>query len=205
MRIAGIYLAAGRSSRMGCDKLRLPLGGTPLGSMALRAAVRSRLCAVVAVVREQGVPCWADADLLGVPYGSRWSAVHCPDADRGQAHSLRAGLREVRKRHDPDAVMILLADQPFVTARMLDELILSYERRPAAFVASSYLGQRQPPAILSRSLFADLMALSGDEGARRLLRRRDADGYSLAFRDPAWFYDVDTAEKYEWLQSLRLN
>lgn len=193
-RVIGIYLAAGKSSRMGTDKLRLSIGDTTLGSLALYAALQSQLERVVVVTRDEGVPSWADSLLLAEVLRSKTRYVQCANADLGQAASLGTGLQTARI-YSPDAIMILLADQPFVTVHMLNELICCYDSSPRSYVAASYRGVKQPPVIIGKEWFDELVELSGDEGARKLLRR-DESGLALEYSDPLLFYDVDTEQQY---------
>lgn len=106
--------------------------------------------------------------------------------------------------HHPDADdrtidLVLLADQPLVTAGMVNELIRRADRSPAAYVAAACQGIARPPVIFDRTLFPELMTIRGDEGARRLLKRIELRGESVPFADPAPFYDVDTVEDYRKL------
>jgi molybdenum cofactor cytidylyltransferase len=202
-RVVGIYLAAGLSSRMGCDKLALPLGGMALGSHALYAAIRSPLKNTIVVSREDcEAPSWIDPMLRQRPWSLRWRAVYCPLASQGQAHSLQWGLSEAIRRA-VDAVMILLSDQPFITPTMLFRLIEHYSRSNAAYVAARRLGcdYPQPPVIIDRQLFPELFKLQGDAGARRLLRNEAIPGHVVDFDDPALFYDVDTMKQYDLLKT----
>jgi molybdenum cofactor cytidylyltransferase len=200
-RVVGIYLAAGLSTRMGCDKLALPLGGMLLGSRALYAAIYSPLQKTMVVSREENdAPSWIDPVLRQWPWSQRWQAVHCPTATEGQAHSLQCGLSEAIDCA-ADAVIILLSDQPFITPAMLSCLIEHYSRSKVAYVAARRLGcdYPQPPVILDRELFPELFKLQGDAGARRLLRNEAIPGHVVDFDDPTLFYDVDTMKQYDLL------
>jgi molybdenum cofactor cytidylyltransferase len=200
-QVVGIYLAAGRGSRMGCDKLALPLGGMALGSHALFAAIRSPLQKTIVVSREETeVPSWIDPMFSMWPWNQRFQAAYCPSADKGQANSLRCGLKTaLRTSPDADAVMVLLSDQPFVTTSMIAQLLAHYSETDAPFVAARRAGDDfpRPPIVIGRSLFPDLFEMKGDEGARRLLRDPSISGRFIDFGDPALFYDVDTKEQYD--------
>jgi molybdenum cofactor cytidylyltransferase len=199
-QVIGICLAAGRSSRMGCDKLALPLGGMALGSHALYSAIRSALQKTIVISREDSVaPSWIDPKLRQWPWNQRWQAVYCPSADQGQARSLQCGLTAALcTSPDADAVMVLLSDQPFVKTSMIAQLLEHYSDTDAPFVAARRSGDAfpRPPIVIGRSLFPDLFELKGDEGARRLLRDPSIPGQFVDFDDPSLFYDVDTKEQF---------
>ena len=203
-RIIGIYMAAGKSSRMGVDKLQLPIGRSRVGSRALLAAVRSNLEHIVVVTPTSGDPPWVDSELRREPFDKKWSLIPSSNSDQGQAYSLRSGLKAAYRR-EPDAVMILLADQPFVTSSQMNALIASYERTPeSSYIASSYKGIPMPPVILDRMLFPEMEKLQGDEGARKILSRMSLQGKLHCFDDPLWYYDVDTQQDYERLLQLHI-
>jgi len=194
-RVVGIYLAAGKSSRMGADKLSLPLERETLGSRALRTAIQSQLECVIVVTREREIPSWVPKTLLKEPLCSKWNHVWCTNANLGQAYSIHCGLLAAQK-YEPDAIMILLADQPGITIEMLDGLLHHYESNTASYVASNHRGVQRPPIVFGHEWFEELAKLSGDEGARRLLRDNRAGGSQLVFDDPELFDDVDTKEQY---------
>ena len=198
--VIGIYLAAGSSRRMGCNKLSLPVGGVPLGSIALRGAVRSALDEVLVVTREEDSLEWIASDLSASPLRARWRSVPCADAEQGQAHSLHCGLREAMRKH-ARAVMVLLADQPLVTEHVIDRLLQHdvFRREQAAgwgSIAASRRGVPMPPVLFESSLFPALLMLQGDEGARKILRAEGSAVRKVAFEE-AVFLDVDTPDMLE--------
>ncbi|GIP40841.1 xanthine dehydrogenase accessory protein PucB [Paenibacillus sp. J31TS4] len=198
--IVGIYLAAGRSTRMGTDKLRLPLGPMSLGNHALAAALSSELDSVV-VVSNGAAADWIDSAFYKEPYCRKWSLVPCLEAHMGQAHSLRCGIQAAQERN-AGAAVILLADQPLVTQEMITELLNRYQTNASlGFVASRYDGLARPPVLFAQRMFPELMQLTRDQGARQLIRR-DPSGSFVDFASPGLFLDVDSAEDYGRLLEL---
>ncbi|CAG7615866.1 NTP transferase domain-containing protein [Paenibacillus allorhizosphaerae] len=200
-KITGIYLAAGRSTRMGSNKLRLPLGSMNVGSYGLAAAVRSILDHVLVVSGNETAD-WIHSDLYRDPVQRKWSVINCPDADMGQAHSLRCGVQAAISL-ESSAVMILLADQPLISAAMIDELLIHYQKERSAnsgtaYAASRYNGLARPPVIFDRRIFPDLLHLQGDQGARSMIRNETAGTY-VDFADTDLFTDVDTEDDYALL------
>lgn len=163
-RVAAVILAAGESRRYGGPKLLAPLGGRLLLQHVLDAANRSTLGDVVLVVGHS-----ADEVLAAVRL-DRARAVRNESYAEGQSTSLRAGLRAVG---EADAAVVLLGDQPRVTAALLDALVERQRTSGAAAVVSSWRGRRSPPTLLHRDLWPALAALSGDAGAREVLAGRD--------------------------------
>jgi molybdenum cofactor cytidylyltransferase len=189
-RVAAVVLAAGQGRRYGSQKLLAPLGDRPLLQHALDAANASSLSPVVVVLG-------ADADAIeaGVR-AARARLVRNPDHATGQASSLRIGLGAL---HTSDAAVVVLGDQPNITAALLDALVEAQRSSGAPAVVCAQDGRRSPPTLLHRDLWMEVDALRGDTGARDVLaRRRDVTVFDVA-HDLASLDDVDTQEDRERL------
>ena len=167
--IAAIVLAAGASTRLGEPKQLIAIGGETLLERAVRTA-REAGCAPVVVVLG------ADAEWIRerCDLGDGLVIVNL-DWEEGMASSIRIGVAAV---HGADGVVLMTCDQPAVTAGHLRKLTATGE-----ITASAYAGRRGVPAAAVPAL----MRLTGDAGARELLR--DAATVELAGGE----LDVDTA------------
>ncbi|MCX7789448.1 MAG: nucleotidyltransferase family protein [Chloroflexaceae bacterium] len=194
MIVHGILLAAGRSARMGRPKQLLPWQGRPLVRHVAEVALASRLAGLVVVLGAYAEEvAGALEDLDGAV-----RRVVCAEHARGQAASLRCGLEAVPA--SAGAVVVLLVDQPRVTAELVNRLIIAFEATPeVAAVAPRYRGQRGTPVLLAQRLFAEVRALEGDLGARPVLARYADAMHWLDVDDPAVVEDLDTPEDYERL------
>ena len=192
--ISAVLLAAGSGSRFGGRKLLAPYRGRPLIESSLANLAQAPVDETVVVVGD-------DAKMLRAvcePFGVR--VVDNPDWEQGQSTSVRAGLLalgpEVR------AAVVLLADQPLVGAGAVERLVAAFEGG-ARVAAATYDAKRRNPVLFSRAVWPLLLEeLSGDEGARAVLRRHPdlltevpCDGVG----DPA---DVDTAEDLRGLELM---
>lgn len=196
--IIGIYLAAGKSKRMGCSKLDLPLGSRPLGSIALETALASNLDKILVVTSEKDTLEWVSSQLFQKTYQKKWVHVSCKASWKGQAESLKCGLIAAEK-FQAVAIMILLADQPFVTKEMINQIITLYKKEIPKYVASDYNGMLRPPVLFGSRMFPYLFQLQGDQGARRLIRGSN-QGLTIKFAEGKSFLDVDTMEQYQLSQ-----
>ncbi len=161
-RVAAVVLAAGRGLRFGSQKLLAPLGDRPLLQHALDAANGSSLSPIVLVLGAD-----ADAIAAGVRAG-RARLVRNPDHATGQASSLKVGLRSL---DTSDAAVVVLGDQPNVTAALLDALVGAQRSSGAPAVVCVQDGRRSPPTLLHRDLWEEVHGLGGDTGAREVLAR----------------------------------
>jgi molybdenum cofactor cytidylyltransferase len=184
--IAAIVLAAGASSRMGEQKLLLPLGGRAIVARVTERVAASRVDDVVIVLGR-------DADRLRAElHGTRGRFVENPRYRDGMGSSLRVGLDELDSR--VRAALLVLADQPFVTTGMLDTLLQTYERRAPVAVISRFNGVLAPPHVFDRVLFPSL-GLPGSEGAKAVLRAY-GDRCEVIDFPPEGLIDVDDRESY---------
>ena len=182
--IFAIILAAGESRRFGSTKQLAEYEGGPLVERAVRLAE--------AICGEQSV----------LVAGNDWQKVLaacepqrgflvCNEAyASGIAASIACGVRSIA--HVADAVLILMADQPLVTAAHLDGMVGQWRNAPNDIVVSEYSGVQGPPAIFPAQRFDSLMKLEGDQGARALLKDSGYSVSSIPFEPGA--VDIDTPE-----------
>lgn len=199
--IYGILLTAGMSARMGQPKQLLDWHGQPLVRHVVQQALVSNLAGLVVVTgfaaaATQASLASAEADNPVIPLYICFN----PAYREGQATSLRAGLAELPA--DAQAVLVLLVDQPLVTPALMNQMLAAFQAQPSGAtvaVVPTYRGQQGNPVLLSRALFAELRDLSGDEGARGVLRRHAQRVHWLPVDDPAVVMDADTPEQYQAL------
>src|SRR5215212_5346592 len=191
-RVAALILAAGASARMGRPKKLLDWEGRPLVRAAAEVALAARLAPLLVVIG--GAQARVAEALAGLPL----RMIANRDYAAGQSTSLRAGIAALGQ--DADAVMVLLGDQPFVTATIVKQLVAEWQASGAAIVAPTYAGQRGNPVLFARAVFPELLAIQGDQGARAVLAADRARIRLVAFDDPRPLADIDTPEDYERLR-----
>lgn len=182
MNVAALLLAAGKSSRFGANKLMHPLDGQ---AIALRSAIalKSAFPGALAVV-SPGSPVQAALEQAGL------RTVVSERAHEGMGESLKTGIAATQ---EADAWIVALADMPFVlpTTHLAIERAL---RRGAAIAAPAYRGERGHPVGLTARFRADLLALSGDAGARFILKSHARDIHLVEVDDPGVLKDIDTPQ-----------
>lgn len=109
--------------------------------------------------------------------------------------SLQAGIAEAGAA---EGVLVLLTDQPGLDTARAADLVDRFRSRRAGTVAvaASWRGEQRTPVVLGRGLFDAVAGLSGDEGARRLLRSRAPEVLQVDWSDGPWQTDVDTWDAY---------
>lgn len=187
-KVAGILLAAGSSTRMGENKMLLPLDDETVLRRAARTAKESGLDPVVVVTGFQAAE--AESQVAGL--GCR--IVHNPEHEVGIHTSVTAGIAGLPD--DVRATVVMLADMPFVTAEMLAALIETYRTGDAPLVISRYGGEvNAPPQLYDRALFGELSTMQRRCGREVIQRHRD-EAVQLDWPAAA-LADMDTPEDYE--------
>jgi CTP:molybdopterin cytidylyltransferase MocA len=158
--VAGLILAAGGSRRFGEPKQLASLAGRPLLEHVIRNAVTTpavdRWIVVLGASAEQVT---RGVDLHGV------QPVSCEAWEKGQSESLRSGIDALREE---EAAVILLGDQPLVTAAAI-ERVVGARCREALAARATYGGAPGHPVVVERPLFPRLARVVGDIGAREVL------------------------------------
>ena len=179
--IAGIILAAGESRRMGRSKQLLEVGGRTLLQRVVDAALASSLDDVCVVLGHHAQEVLAS---LLCPVRSIVNEGYA----EGMGSSVRAGMAALPE--GTSAVMFLLADQPGVTADVIDTLVA--HSTPNNIVAPSVQGHRSNPTVFGRRWFPDLAQCTGDAGGRTIIATH-SEALTLVELE-ADLRDVDTPE-----------
>jgi molybdenum cofactor cytidylyltransferase len=185
-----LVLAAGASTRFGSPKQLAQLNGRPLLHLAVSRAVEVAGHSVTVVLGAHA------ADLAPLLRHTGASLVINRDWAEGMGSSVRAGVARIPAA--ADGALLMLADQPAVTADDLRRLVHAWRRQPRCIIAAHYAGTAGVPAIFPREDFAALSGLRGDAGARALLKRGDDRLVRVPL--PGAALDIDTPEDLLQLQ-----
>lgn len=184
-KIGAIILAAGSSSRLGEPKQFLRFLGETLIRRAARAAVDAGCAPVIVVTGEAHGR--IERELAGLAV----RVHHHAQWPRGIGSSLRAGVEHALLfAPSLDALVLMVCDQPNVTAEVLTALIRARADSPHPAAASTYADTLGVPAIFARALFPQLAALPDDHGAKHLLRALPEQITPVPFSEGS--IDIDT-------------
>lgn len=184
MRIASIVLAAGGSSRLAPrNKLLELVGGQAIVARVVGAAIASGANPVVAVTGFDA------ARIAAALEGQNVAVAHNPAFADGLSGSLRTGLKALPA--DCDGTLVLLGDMPAIDGSVLDALMAAFAATDAICVPV-YRGQRGNPILWGATYFAEMMTLTGDFGAKRLLAQHADRVIDVPVASAAIFSDVDT-------------
>jgi molybdenum cofactor cytidylyltransferase len=192
-RVAAVVLAAGSSTRMGRNKMLLDLGGRTVVRRAVQATIDAGVDSVVVVLGHEAER--VEAELSGLPC----TRVLNPDHAQGVGTSLHRGIAHAAD--GADAIVVILADMPFVSADMIATVVERYRESGAPLVVSRYGEVQAPPTLYDRALFAELLAVpdggSPNTGCgKQVVRRHLHEAATVAWPEDA-LRDIDVAEDYE--------
>lgn len=187
-----ILLAAGSSRRFGGNKLLAPLNGKPLyawGLGALNDVCQERGDCTLTVVS-----CYPEIREAARALGAQ--AVDSPDSEKGQAHSIRAGLQALGRVEERDFLLFLPADQPWITPNTISRLL--DVAGPDTWTATAAFEERVgTPTLFSARLLPDLLALEGDRGGRKLMGRPGQPCLVVQAESERELDDVDYPEQLQ--------
>ena len=186
-----LLLAAGSSQRLGQPKQLLPFRGTSLIRHLASEALASTAQSVTVVIGAS-----ADAvrnelkDLkLNIRENSRWS--------EGLSASIHCGLETLPE--DAEGILLMLCDQPLVTTSLLNTMIERFAAGPTGIVACEYADTVGVPVLLPKKLVPELLRLSGDVGAKEVLRAHRDTISTIPF--PEGTVDIDVPKDVEQLRN----
>jgi molybdenum cofactor cytidylyltransferase len=114
----------------------------------------------------------------------------------GMGSSIRAGVKQIAQINQQlDAVVVMLCDQPLVTASRLNQLIEAYQINRSQVIASAYTNTLGVPALFSRARFPELLSLTANVGAKYLIQHYRDQVYAVPFPEGA--IDLDTPDDYQ--------
>jgi molybdenum cofactor cytidylyltransferase len=169
------------------NKMIAEIGGKPLVRIAAEQALASKASPVIVVTGHERDEVEAALTGLNVRFANN------PDYAEGLGTSLRAGIAAVPA--EADGAVILLGDMPQVDAKLVDKLIAAFDPEQGALVVVPTIeGRRGNPVIWARRFFPELMAVTGDVGARHIIANVAEAVAEVAVSDVSIAVDVDTPD-----------
>lgn len=191
--VSAVVLAAGSSTRFAGEvpKQLTVIDGVSMVRRVAAAALASKASEVIVVTGFQQARVAAEVKGL---------ATHCVYNRRfqqGLSTSVKTGLWAVSDRSS--AVLFIPCDQPRLDTATLDRLVDAYRRGRGAILVPAHRGRRGAPVLFDRKFFAELAAISGDEGGRQVLLRHAAEVVEVELPDERPLHDFDTVEELDAL------
>ena len=179
MTIAGLLLAAGKSTRFGRDKLIEPLGDSGIAIQSAQNILPHVDSLTVVTATNNSI---LSSQLKHLPL----TLLSCDQSAQGMAASLVCG---VIHNMNCDGWIIALADMPFIQPQTYAQIVTAALQH--SIVAPIYSGQRGHPVFIGKKFLPELLQLQGDHGARDILRRHAAEIFLVEVSDAGVVMDID--------------
>jgi len=183
-----IILAAGKSERMGSNKLLMPFSDRTIIETVIGNVMQSDVDNMLVVL---GAYC---NELI--PVVNRMKVNHCYNEqwETGMLSSIRCGFQNLPA--EADTVLIFLGDQPAIPGRVANSIIREFRRNSQGIVIPVYKGKRGHPILISRSYEADIMQLSNNLGLHELIHLYREDVLEVDTDVKTILKDIDTMQDF---------
>jgi len=187
MKIAGLILAAGGSSRMGDqNKLMMPFQGKPMLNHVVNASLNSNLTQTFVVVGHQS------SEIKNLVQSDDIQCVENEQWETGMASSIVAGISQLKQL---DGFLILLGDMPLVTPELINEII--FHGSADKIVIPIKDGLHGNPVFFGSKFRDELLTLYGDSGAKKVIQDNLSSMIKIKIQSNTIFKDYDTKESLE--------
>ncbi len=184
-----VLLAAGASKRLEKPKQLLRFQGETLLKRAVITALASDCRPVIAALGANAEKLKREIEEFDI------EIVENPDWEKGMGSSIKIGLEKLSEIcPEISGVVLMVCDQPFVSADLIARLIESFRATGAPIVACSYGATLGVPALFSQRFFPELLALNADGGAKKIISEHRTDVTEIDFEAGAT--DIDTEQDY---------
>ena len=199
-RVSAILLGAGRSKRMGQDKLMLPWGEETVIGHCLDTLLHSELEEICVVLSGRSRAIRDRLKEYPAILRRRIRLVRNPCPGKGMSSSIRLGLQDLHSKIE--GVLIALGDQPLLKKRTVNALIRAFPPGEGRIIVPFYSGRRGNPVLLDRSYIRELLQLRGDVGGRSVIDNHPDRIIRVRTRSEAVLRDIDTWEEYRTLKAI---
>jgi molybdenum cofactor cytidylyltransferase len=186
--ISVIILAAGKSTRMGKQKLRMQLGQRSILEHTVNNYLNSKVDEVIVVVGYEA------SEIKQLLEHKPVIIVHNPRYNDGIGTSISAGTQHIKK--SAEMIVIALADQPYIRSDIINYLVDMHKDSNKGITVPVYKGIRGNPAIFSSSYKKELVELQGDTGGKQVTDRHPDDVLEIDMEFEEVTMDIDTMDSY---------
>lgn len=192
-----IILAAGSSARFGSTKQLLHFNNKTLLQHVIDEAVNAGAASIVIVTGAN-----ANEITKNTNHDEQVEIIYNENWQQGMASGIVAGVNKlITLNNDIENIIIAVCDQPFVSSTLFRQLYQTQNESAQHIVACAYAGTIGTPALFTQKYFKALLSLTGDEGAKKILKANAGDVVTVDF--PQGAIDIDTQKDYKDLLDRR--
>jgi len=185
-KVTGLLMAAGGSKRLQSPKQLLTWQSDYLINYIIKIATASKIHQLKVILGSQA------ENIRKVITSQSIGILINPEWESGLSSSIRTGITCLDE--SVDAALIMLVDQPYISVELLNRMIDSFIETKTEIVAPKVGRQQMTPVLFSKMLFPELLLLSGDKGAKELLKKYPVEW--VDWKDRKLLIDIDSMEDY---------
>lgn len=189
-QVSIVILAAGAAKRFGTAKQLVQIDNTHLLQLMINKATESDTPKIYVIL---GANYQLIIDQLQL--NKKTVVVMNETWEEGIASSIRSAVLKEMEENISDALLLTVCDQPVITTGLLNDCIRAYINNSAGIVATKYTGTIGTPALFDKKYYNDLLQLSGDTGAKKIITNHLPDVYTISFEGGS--FDIDTPNDWQ--------
>ncbi|MEL7563620.1 MAG: molybdenum cofactor cytidylyltransferase [Dehalobacterium sp.] len=198
-KIKALVLAAGYSSRMKRNKMLLPFAGSTVIENTVQKFLQSQVDGVALVVGNER----EKIQQVLASYPVRF--IENPRFAQGMSSSVQEGIRILKEDAELEGIMIIPGDMPLIKKETINAILTEFNEKSSPIIIPVHHGKRGHPVLFAKSLFPQLMNVSGDVGAREVVRKNYEQCCFLEVDDQGILIDIDCPEEYARWSTLVKN
>ncbi len=191
--ISAIILAAGLSSRMGKNKLLLPLGKQSVIEHVVEKVSKSQVDEIIVVLGNDAKDIEAVLDRFDI------KTVVNSNYIKGQSTSVKVGIREVDDH--TEGALFIMGDQPMIKTGIINDIIHKFSECECSIVVPTYNNQRGNPVLFGNLWFEELNHVQGDKGGRDILKNNLDQVSFIEITDDLFLKDIDDDVMYQHIKA----
>jgi len=189
-QIAGVILAAGKSTRMGKSKALLEIGSHTFLSKIISILSKIQISPIYVVLGN-------DFEIIKIKYKSQIGVqfLFNPNFEKGQLSSLQVAIRNFSK--DVSGFMLALVDHPLVRQSTYQQILKKAQQNPQDIIIPVYKKKRGHPVYFGRKFLGELLNAPLNVGARYVVQKYKNNVLEVVCTDPGILKDIDTPQQYK--------
>lgn len=188
-KVSAVILAAGKSTRMGKQKLLMPYENTSIIRSIVTKSLNSNLNQTIVVIGSHKNEVIEELNSLNI------DLIENGRFEEGMLSSIQTGIKAVDE--ESDGVMILLGDQPMVSINIINRLIATFQKSNKGVIIPTFNNKRGHPVLISKKYWKQIKDLNPAIGLRELMMNNTHDMLEIKMENDVILKDIDTPEDYE--------
>lgn len=195
-KVSCVVLAAGKSTRMGTQKLLLPYENTSIIKSIVSKAINSNAYQTIVVTGSHKNELMEELQDFPIDF------IENTLYERGMFSSVQKGIAMVDDTHE--GMLILLGDQPMVSTAIINRLITSFQKTNKGILIPTFDNKRGHPVLISRKYQQQINTLNPAIGLRELIMTNQEDVLEIEVKSNEILLDIDTPQDYELATTISL-